>query len=74
MPSFLKMHIVGEGPGETPSALKCLSYLINSFLTDIKQLAKDWQGALSIPLLIVYVRSLLCPFSYFNKTLLHKSC
>jgi len=36
-----KMHIVEEGPGETPSALKYLSYLINSFLTDIKQLAKD---------------------------------
>ena len=31
-----KMHIVGEGPGETPSALRCLSYLINSFLTGIK--------------------------------------
>ena len=29
-----KMHIVGEGPGETPSALRCPSYLINSFLTD----------------------------------------
>ena len=36
-----KMHIVGEGPGETPSALRCLSYLINSFLTDIKHPAKD---------------------------------
>ena len=24
-----KMHIVGEGPGETPSSLRCLSYLIN---------------------------------------------
>ena len=35
-----KMHIVGEWPGETPSALRCLSYLINSFLTDMKQLAK----------------------------------
>ena len=23
------MHIVGEGPGETPSSLRCLSYLIN---------------------------------------------
>ena len=23
------MHIVGEGPGETLSALRCLSYLIN---------------------------------------------
>ena len=36
-----KMHIVGEGPGETPSALRCLSYLINSFLTDMRHLAKD---------------------------------
>ena len=36
-----KMHIVGEAPGKTPSALWCLSYLINSFVTDIKQLAKD---------------------------------
>ena len=36
-----KMHIVGEGPGETPSALRCLPYLIKSFLTDIKHLAKD---------------------------------
>ena len=35
-----KMHIVGEGPGETPSALSCVSYLINSFLRDIKHLAK----------------------------------
>ena len=31
----------GRGPGETPSALRCLSYLINSFLTDIKHLAKN---------------------------------
>jgi len=31
-----KMHTVEEGPGETPSALRCLSYLINSFLTGIK--------------------------------------
>ena len=36
-----KMHIVGEGPGEIPSALRCPSYLINSFLTDIKYPAKD---------------------------------
>ena len=47
-----KMHIVGEGPGETPSALRRLSYLLNSFLTDMKQLAKTIRGALSIPLLM----------------------
>ena len=29
-----KLHVVGEGPGETPSAMRCLSYLINSLLTD----------------------------------------
>ena len=39
-----KMQIVGEGPGETPSPLRCLSYLIDSFLTDIKQLAKISKG------------------------------
>ena len=32
---FSKMHIMGEGPGETPSALHHLFYLISSLLTDI---------------------------------------
>jgi len=32
VPSYLKNAYCGEGPGETPSALRCLSYLINSFL------------------------------------------
>ena len=68
-----KVHIVGEGPGEIPSALRCLSYLINSFLTDIKQLAKLAKRGTLHPLSDVYVRSFLCPFSYFDKTLLHKS-
>ena len=35
-----KMHTVGEGPGETLSALSYLSYLIDGFLTDIKHLDK----------------------------------
>ena len=35
------MHIVGQGPGETPLAWRRLSYLINSFLTDLKHPAKD---------------------------------
>ena len=39
-----KMHIVGEGPSETPSALSCPSYLINSFLTAMKlKDANLWQ-------------------------------
>ena len=39
-----KMHIVGQRPGETASALRCLSYLINSFLTDkvLNIHWKDW--------------------------------
>ena len=39
--SISKMHIVGEGSGETPSALRYLSYLISSSLTDIKCLSKN---------------------------------
>ena len=58
-----KMHIVGEGPGETPSALRWLSYLINSFLTDIKQLAKTSRGgALSAPLLMSMSDAFSAPF------------
>ena len=58
-----KIHIVGEGPGETLSALRCLSYLINSFLTDIKELAKTNKGGTLHPPSDVYVRSFLCPFA-----------
>ena len=48
-----KMHNVGEGPGETPSALRCLFYLINSFPADIKQLAITSKSrALSVSLLV----------------------
>ena len=36
VPSYLKNAYCGRGPGETPSALTYLSYLINSFLRDIK--------------------------------------
>ena len=61
--SISKMHIVGEGPGETLSALRCLSYLINSFLTDIKELAKTNKGGTLHPPSDVYVRSFLCPFA-----------
>ena len=35
-----KMHIVGESPGETPSALRYLSYLISSLLANVKHLSK----------------------------------
>ena len=67
-----KMHIVGEGPGETPSALKCLSYLINNFLTDLKQPPKLAGEAPSVPLLMSVSETFSVPF-HFNKTLLHKS-
>ena len=58
------MHIVGDGPGEMLSALRGLSYLINSFLTDIKQLAETSKGgALSIPLLMSVSEAFSVPFS-----------
>ena len=67
-----KMHIVGEGPGETPSALRCLSYLINSFLTDVKQLAETSRGRSPSPFWYLCQKLSVSRF-YFNKTLLHRS-
>ena len=66
------MHIVEEGPGETPSALRWLSSLNNSFLTDMKQLAKTSAGALSVPLLMSMSEAFPVLF-YLNKTLLSES-
>jgi len=54
-----KMHIVGERPGETPSALRCLSYLISSLL-------KTRKKAFFLPPSDVYVRS----FLYISCTLI----
>ena len=62
MPPYLNNAHSRRGPGETPSALRCLSYLLNSFLTDIKQLAKTY-GALSIPLLMSMSEVFSVPFS-----------
>ena len=59
-----KMHIVGEAPGEIPAALRRLSYLVNIFLTDKKQLAKTIRGALSIPLLMSMSEVFSVPFSF----------
>ena len=56
-----KMHIVGEGPGETPSALRCCSYLINGFGTDVKQLAKTSRGTL-LSLLMSISEAFSIPF------------
>ena len=56
--------IVGEGPGEALSGLRCLSYLIDSFLTGIKHLAKDQHWGYLHPASDVYVRSFPCPFSH----------
>ena len=55
------MHVVGEGPDETLSALRRLSHLINSFLTDIKQLAKDQQED-TVPLLMSMSEAFSVPF------------
>ena len=68
-----KVHIVGEGSGETPSALGCLSYLMNSFLTDTKHLAINQQeSTLFVPFWCL-CQKLYLSLLYFNKTLLHKS-
>ena len=67
------MHGGGEGPGKTPSTLRSLSYPINSFLTDIKCLAKDQQGGtLSAPFWCLR-QTLSLSLLYFNETLLHKN-
>ena len=39
---------MGEGPGETPSALRCLSYLINRFLTDIQKMKIMASGPITL--------------------------
>ena len=66
-----KVHVVGEGPGETPSALRCLSYLVNSFLTDKTPCCKLERGLSLCPLLIS-MSEVSLSLLYFNKTLLHK--
>ena len=68
-----KMHIVGEGPGETPSALRCLSCLINSFLTDIKQLAETSKGGNFLIPFRCLCQKLSLSLFLFYKTLLHKN-
>ena len=70
---ILKLRTVGEGPGETSSALRCLSCLINSFLTDIKQLAETSKGGnFLIPFRCLCQKLSLSPFLFY-KTLLHKN-
>ena len=63
------MLTVGEGPGETPSALRCLSHQINSLLNDIKQIVKTSKGGTLSALFWCLCQKLL----YCKKTLLHKS-
>ena len=60
-----KMHIVEEEPGETPLALGCLSYLINSFLTDIKHRLKTSRGTLRA--FLMSVSEALSVLFHFNK-------
>ena len=60
-----KMHIVGEGPGDTLPALRCLSYLINSFLTDIKHRLKT-SRTLSAPFWCLCQKLCLSSFTLIN--------
>ena len=68
-----KMHSVGEGPGETPSPLRCISYLINSLLTDIKQLLKLVRWPLFLPPSDEYVGSFVYLFYTLIKLYYQKS-
>ena len=70
MSSYLKNAYCGKGPGETPSALRCLSYLISRFLTDTKQLAGV--GGHSPSRLLMSMPEVFSVLFNFNKTLLHK--
>ena len=63
-----KMHIVREGPAETPSALRCFFYLIRSSLTDIET---SNRGTLSVPFWCL-CQKLSQSLIHFNKTLLYK--
>ena len=73
MPFYLKnLSLVEERPGETPSALRSLYYLITSSLTDIKRLLKTSRGAFSVPFLCL-CQKLSLSLLYVNKTLLHKN-
>ena len=66
-----EMQTVGEGPGETPSALRCLSSLGNSFIADVKRPAKDFWGALcSLLVSVSEAFSLL----YFQFSWVAQSC
>ena len=50
VPSYLKMHVVAEGPGATFSVLRHFLSLISSLLIGIQLLAKNKQGdILSVP-------------------------
>ena len=70
VPSYLKNACCRRGAGETPSALRCLYYLISNFLTDIKHLAKDLAGGtLSAPFWCLCQKRSLS-LLYFNKALL----
>ena len=67
---LFQSFIFWKGPGETPSAVRCLSYLINSFLRDVKQLAETSK--------VGHSPSSFCqkfPLSlfHFHKTLPHKN-
>ena len=64
---------MGEGPGETPSALRCASYLINNLLTDIKQLAKTSKGATLSAFFIWICQKICLSLLYFNKLYYPKS-
>ena len=63
LPSFSKMHNVEEGPGETPSALRCFFYLIISLLRDRKLKSLSPVPLFAKPWRVTYEASLFIGFS-----------
>ena len=72
--SYLKNACCGRGAWWNSLSLEvCLSYLINTFLTDIKQLVKTSNGGtLSAPFRCL-CQKLCLSLLYFNEMVLHKS-
>ena len=69
MPSYLKNAYCGRGAWGNSLSLRGLSYLISSFLKDIKHLPKTSKGTLFLSPSDVYVRSF--PYIYY---ILIKDC
>ena len=70
---YLKMHVVGEGPGATPSVLRHFLSLISSLLIGFNSLLKTSKAAFILSPSDVYVRSFFYLFYALIKLYYTKS-